>query len=230
MLSTENDIRKAVVNKLLSEGLSKDQIRIELPLDTGSCGGRADIVVLSNALGCIELKSGKDKYTKEALEQQCNQYKRAFDGCITCVDLVHYREKDVGVRGSVTGAYYKTDNWSAVDVQYSHKRRRLEHPNTACSREEFVNQEFSNSLIDLVFRWQNPTCIYDVCLLLWASEIKELFGTKQTKSGFVDDMRENGKLSELRPLVIKALRNRPLNKWEDAFWKEQPHGGDDNHD
>ena len=214
--STENDIRKAVVNKLLSEGLAKYQIRIEIPLDTGSYGGRADIVVLSNALGCIELKSGKDKYAEEALKQQCKQYERAFDGCITCVDLVHYRGKDMEIHG------YKTDNWSAVDVQYSHERGRLEHPNAATHREECLNQEFSSSLTDRIFRWRNPTCNYDVCRLLWASEIKELFGTKQTKNGFVNDMRENGKLSELRPLVIKALRNRPLNKWEEAFWEQQP--------
>lgn len=203
--STENDIRAAVVTRLLTDGLAREQIRLEIPLDTASYTGRADIVILNDKIGCIELKSGKDKYCPDAIKVQRKQYERAFDGVAICVDLSHKREQWVD---KDNGSRYLKTNWLLVNLEYDHEKRVL------------VEKRCADPVIPTVFRWGGiKTSAYDMASLLWVSEVREITGTRATKCSFVQDMRENGKLSELRPKVIAALKGRPLNKWEAAFWK-----------
>ncbi len=204
--SDEYDIRSSVVKALLSEGIERENIRIEIPLDTASSNGRADIVVLlEKAIGCIELKSGKDKFKSEDVRQQCERYNRAFDYCGIIVDLSHKKitEYDCG------GGYTSTrDNWSGVDASYCHETKQV----TAKWR--------NGQIVENVFDYpSHKTCVYDMLSILWSSEVGKIIGkAKGNKSKFISVWREEKSLSEIRPLVIAALRERPFNCWEQKFW------------
>ena len=189
----------------MQDGIGRDQIRIEIPLDMSSSEGRADIVVLTEQIRGIELKSGKDKFCPVAIKQQCQQYNRAFDACGTVIDVAHRKERSEKLDH---GTRFHT-NWHDVDAQYCHDTREIQ----SRYREPIPN------LCEQLFRWgSRKTSVYDMCLLLWGQEIKEIAGKKTGKYDFCNDMRENGRLSEVRPLVIAALKKRPPNKWETAFW------------
>lgn len=86
-VTKEFDIRLAVVDELLAAGIDQKNIRIQIPLDTNSSEGRADIVLLLDGkIFCIELKSGSDKAEKDVLNRQIEPYRRAFDGVGVIVD------------------------------------------------------------------------------------------------------------------------------------------------
>jgi hypothetical protein len=204
--SCEFDIRSAVVRRLLLDGFARDQIRLEIPLDIASSEGRADIVLLTDRIQGIELKSGKDKFCPVAIKEQCRQYNRAFDACGTVIDVAHRREWDEKLDH---GTRFHS-NWREVDVQYCHESRQL----------QTVWREPIPDLCNQLFQWPSQkTSVYDMCLLLWAAEAKDIAGSKTGKYEFCNRMREYGRLSEVRPLVIASLKNRPLNKWEASFWR-----------
>lgn len=212
--SAEHDIRAAVVSNLLADGYSREQIRLEIPLDTASCEGRGDVVLLNDWLNCIELKSGKDKYHPDDIKTQRNRYSRAFDAVITCVDRIHFRCEEI----EAYGCKQLRNNWYGVDIQYCHEARQLQKACYWSSGED--RKPLSGKGVDVLLNSKRcpKISIYDVASLLWAEEAKAILGNNTTKCGFVRYMREYGKLSELRPLVISALKKRPLNKWEAAFW------------
>ena len=206
MKSNEYDIRVAVVKTLINEGVAIKDIRIEIPLDTASSNGRADIVLLiNNKVGCIELKSGKDKYNEQDLRIQTDRYKRAFDYCIAVVDDIHKQEKIIKKDFS----NHLETNWRAVDVSYNHQTN------------EFNFGYLENFLQRIHQHPSYTTCAYDMLNILWASDIKEITGKKSaTKCKIVNEWRQSRCLNDVRPLVRQALVERPLNKWEESFWEK----------
>ena len=137
----------------MQDGIGRDQIRIEIPLDMASSEGRADIVVLTHQIRGIELKSGKDKFCPVAIKQQCQQYNRAFDACGTIVDVVHRKEWSEKIDH---GTRFHS-NWGDVEAQYCHQSRTIQ----GCWREPI------HDLCEHLFRWESrKTSIYDMCLLL----------------------------------------------------------------
>jgi len=205
--SCEDDIRKAIVLELLKRGIKRKHIRLEIPLDTASSCGRADIVILTNKIGCIELKSGKDKYCQDALKKQMEGYKRAFDGILSCVDVSHRRIKEVK-DNSYTG-YHTESNWQQPDLQYCHESKQVQCMSGG-EPYDFIGQMFR-------FQGRN-TSTYDMARMLWKCEAQEIIGYNGNKWDIIQDMRENGVLSKLRPKIIKQLKSRPLNEWEIKFW------------
>jgi hypothetical protein len=56
--------------------------------------------------------------------------------------------------------------------------------------------------------------------LLWRNEILASIGGRgSSRCTTIAWARENMALKDLRPHVVNALRERVLNKWEEAFWK-----------
>ena len=199
ILTNEYDIRKAVVLKLLEQGIDRSDIRIEIPIGTNSSGGRCDIVLLHNdMLGCIELKSGKDKVKKDDIKSQLKPYKRAFDyvGVVACST---HNKDDLPY-----GALYHFSNENIV----GYKPFKFDP----------VIRD-SNIYISLSHHKSAITSPPDMLNLLWKKDVCDIIGKKNiTRSSVLSDWKENKSLSEIRPLVINALRTRPLNAWEESFW------------
>lgn len=204
--SGQYDIQKAVVSSLLVDGIKRNEIRLEIPLDTASYMGRGDVVIIKERLLCIELKSGKDKFCPVDLKRQCEQYNRSFDAVGVVIDVAHRREREE----SNNGRTYKTHNWGNVDIQYRHDKKALE---------DAWNKPVSGILNNYENRFKSyHTAACDMARILWASEIKELTGLK-TKNAYVERTREEGCLRDVRKLVLSALKTRPLNLWEMNFWE-----------
>lgn len=208
MKSNEYDIRAAVVTALIKEGIPVEHIRIEIPLDTASYSGRADIVLLvDDRIGCIELKSGKDKYNRVDLKAQTNRYKRAFDYCISVVDDAHKKDE---ATCKWTADRWMTTSFSGVDISYNHADQAFDF--------DWKGVSF---LTHIAHSTSPKTCVYDMLNILWASDVKEIVGKKSvTKCKTVSEWRQTKCLNDVRPLVHNALTNRPLNRWEEKFWQE----------
>jgi hypothetical protein len=82
------DIRAALTKTLIDNGIERRDIRHEIPLDTSSSEGRADMVVLtSQKLFGFEIKSGSD--TLDRCDRQMISYAQAFDGYGIISDTKH---------------------------------------------------------------------------------------------------------------------------------------------
>lgn len=199
--SKDYDVRAAVVSQLLGRGVSRSDIRHEITLDTASSGGRADIVVLRDHLITIEIKSGSDKLDR--LRDQISRYERSFD----CVKIVADKRHAEAIHAAhnIYGAVY----WCSETAQFMSGWHPRLSPCTP-------------RLAEPAYRYSEETSLVDVARLLWRSEAarasKSLGGPNGTRMAAISWMREHAKLSELRPLVIKELRARVPNRWEDAFW------------
>jgi hypothetical protein len=196
-LSRDFDLRSCLVRQLLSAGVGRRDIRHELPLDTGSSGGRANVVVLqTHALHGYELKSGQDTLTR--LPQQIRRYGQSFDHVHIVADERHL----VAINGD--------DSWRTVT--YRHERRCL-------------SRLLSSNPVECVLMarrsWTTAPCF--MARLLWRDEavrIGKILGVdKKTREGIIDWIAENACLRELRPLVVAELRTRELSAWESGFWQ-----------
>jgi hypothetical protein len=205
-MSDEFDIRAAVVGLLLASGIKREEIRIEIPLDTASSAGRADIVLLRpKELVCIELKSGKDKYDQADLREQTRHYRRVFDVVSVVIDKVHFREREENGIGR--------HNWDRVNAAYCHETKAFIDDYQYKSKRVI---EHHAHILDYPAP-SSVTSPNDMLHILWADECKTLTGYRQ-KSLFIRHARENLCLREVRDIVLKALSRRPLNKWEEKFW------------
>lgn len=200
--SNEYEIRAAVVTKLMAQGVEKKHIRIEIPLDTNSSNGRADIVLLcNNKLGCIELKSGKDKVERAAINEQLRPYKRAFDyvGVIACSS---HAEKDKDMPHATL--YHFRDEEIIGSLPWRYNPHILDAP--------IVSNFMSIGKY-------GKTSVPDMLHLLWAREVADILGRKSVARGStLSHWAETKALCDIRPLVINVLLNRPLNLWEQTFW------------
>lgn len=204
MKSNEFDIRACTISGLLKSGIERRDIRIEIPLDTNSSNGRADIVVLlGKKIGCIELKSGKDKFCKDAIRMQTDVYKRCFDYCAIIVDKTHKRE----TVEECSWGKRSVSNWIDVTAEYCHDTRTIVED---CGR--YGLRELPHLAQRLFQHMSSRTCVYDMLNILWKSDLPG------TKYATINKWREEKNLLQAREIVLEALRGRPLNKWEEKFW------------
>lgn len=193
MKSNEYDVKQAVVKKLLEEGISVDIIRLEIPLSTASANGRADIVLLlDHALVCIEIKSAKDKFVPDLIEDQCKAYLKAFDYCITIVDSHHLAKK----------------SFRHPDLWFWHQEGSIADEN---KKHRYIIEELR------AWRKSRKTNARDMAEILWAKEAKNCGGFK-TRTAWLAHVHENGSLKTVRQLVLEELKLRPANQWEWNFW------------
>lgn len=200
--SKDYDIRAAVVEGLLGAGVARPSIRHEITMDTSSSGGRADIVLLHGGrLWGIEVKSECD--TLGRLEAQIERYRAAFDHVRIVADPRHNEALPY-----VTG----TMLWSAADGFHTAWARRMD-----------MDVSVGGWLLDT--RYPESPVHTGMMRLLWRDEAIQVaaalggpHGSRTSRETAIDWLRENARLRELRPLVCKALRLRPQNRWEAAFW------------
>jgi hypothetical protein len=198
--SKDFDVRCAVVRQLLAEGVSRRDIRHEITLDTYSSAGRCDLAVLrdTNIIG-IEIKSGKDKVDR--LREQCKAMHRCFDYARIVIDT-RLREK-LGRSFSVSGTtWYHHETQGFV---YGYRGDWRSEPEPRLSFPGGWESRHANTA--------------DMTSLLWKEEACPISGSK-TRTAAIGWIRENMALKDLRPRVIEALRNRVLNRWEEAFWRD----------
>jgi len=148
------DLRIAVINRLFEQGIDRKNIRHEIPMDTASSGGRMDVVVLSDIVTCIEIKSGKD--TLKKLLEQANRYMRAADVVKVVMDARWINNRKNSLRWYSNTFFWHRD-LGFVD-QY---RGELQQYKAV----DLVVPRFSNSGV---------TNVVDMCHLFWAEEAREI--------------------------------------------------------
>lgn len=205
--SKEFGIRAGVTKRLIADGVRRDHIRHELPLDTSSSDGRADIVILSpDCLLSIELKSGKDKMDRLAGQRAAAE--RCFDKETYILDI--FLSKHTNCHD---GAYW------------CHSSGRFLH----YSRGKIIPIEeglfYSGTLLgDLYISSSHRVSAPGMACLLWRDEIVEVcetFGKKvKTRWDGIKYIRDNIGLAALRPLVYQKLLARVHSKYEKKFWGE----------
>lgn len=198
--SNDYDVRKALVRQLLQEGMERSHIRHELTLGTSSSGGRADVVLIHDGkLKGIEIKSGKD--VLDNLEQQDFNNSLAFDETARIIDKRHFGDKQ-----------------PCISSVYCHDTKRF----VSYFRGDYLPIEESQwrdsrQLLTSVFRESYRTSIGFMANLLWRDEIVAICG-RRTRWECLQWVREYGTLNTFRKSVIQKLLERPLSKWEQAFW------------
>ena len=209
------DLRLVVTRALLAAGHPREAIRHEITLDSSSSDGRADMVLaLDRALIGIELKSGKD--TLDRLESQRERYGRRFDRLCLVIDARHEP-------GPLDYAAHNALRFGTVRVFDSGSLRRGRcmggiHP----APWELDERRWSDASPGL-----SP---FAMLSMLWQIETEraahDLFkhglipvGPVGTRCRAIPHMAEHASIAALRPRIAAALRSRPLNRWEEAFWK-----------
>lgn len=194
------DIRFAITKQLLMDGIPRSDIRHEIPLDTNSHDGRADMAVIFPAgIFAIEIKSGSDKMDRA--EEQMRMQGYAFDGCGIIADILH-DDKIPGHRHATycdgTKKFYHSYKF---DIKYQ----------AHISSWPLIN----------ITSWKSyRTSPAAMINLLWRTEVQKIRGSRGNRCDISRWMSENMSLKEMRPLVIECLRGRVLNKWEESFWKK----------
>lgn len=210
--TNEYGIRKSAITRLLSEGISRGDIRLEITLDTSSSGGRADIVLLrDNAICGVELKSCLDK--TDRAEQQIKSYGFCFDHSFLLSSSRHGEWlKSSSLRYTNRLGLYCPESRLFTDLYghpYDDNRAITSFPALTTRISRYKNHETNTAMM---------------ARLLWRSEATEIArqaGLRYaTRHCALNDIQEHMALKDLRPHVIAALRERPLNNWETAFWQQ----------
>lgn len=204
MPTREHDLRLAVVELLLAQGISEQDIRHELPLDSNSSGGRVDIAVFhGQQIVALELKSGSD--TLSRLPHQVARYNAAFDAVHVIFDASHHGHD---VRRANCSAHWWSSEHHSLVRWYRGEMQPISSP----------------LLPDDATRWwlSRSTSVLPMACLLWRVEAlrvsSELGGpSRGTRDAALAWMRERARLCDVRPLVIRELRARTMNKWELSF-------------
>lgn len=217
-------IRFATIERLIAEGWKRENIRIEIPMSTNSSGGRADIVCLDDQYAaCVELKSGKDTLENDLLSAQMRQYERSFDYCAVIADNDLYK----CVKTETLNRLWGDDNFRNVTLAFRHdwinmKGVFMEQPKKGMGGTvPPAVENISPILFPRHHAWRRgsgTTSVIDMASVLWADELRKILG-KGTKCSLEQKAREEMSTKQFRPLFIKALRDRPMNEWEIAFWK-----------
>ena len=243
------DLRIAVVQQLLAEGLTRRDIRHELTLDSHSSGGRADIIVFGkddrlqkNFIGGIEIKSGRD--VLDRCDDQGDSYGRAFDRMIYVIDKRHCQAigDKLGPYSSGRryiiychdkGGFYRfhtVDGDEIVEARKQfyeggtiHKSYKKIHQVNYDAPVKNLSQ-FSAGWAGSVYECGNHAL--GMAQLLWADEINRIAGKlglvakKHTRCALIDVFQESCSLKDLRPLVSHELQTRTPSQWEINFWKK----------
>lgn len=210
MRTNEYDIRAGVVRRLLADGWKRRDLRFEIPLSTASSGGRADVLCLDDSyIGCIELKSGRDKFCNNAIREQTKPYRRSFDYVAVIIDEWHLK--------AFKDAYGGANGYPNCSAVY--------HSSDDTIREYWRDSEPMIGLADKLFAHKSSTTSpVDYACLLWKAEINKALGMKKNRCEAIAFVREEMALKDIRPLVIEQLRGRAHNKWEEAFWEKYDDG------
>jgi len=189
------DLRSAICQQLVAEGLHRCNIRHELTLDSSSSGGRADIVIFTlGGIFGIEIKSGSDVLDRCA--DQRDAYEHAFDGCHFIVDARHKE-----------------------NIQHSYTLYFPDQKKFAY-RADMGSLEL---IPEIVSSHSSDTSPAAMIRLLWCDEavrVAASFGYRcKTRWDSIKWLRENVSLKDLRPKIIAELRARVHSKWEESFWK-----------
>lgn len=210
------DLRAAITRRLLAEGIPRRDIRHEIPLDTASSMGRADMVLLLDKLIGIEIKSGSD--TLDRLEDQMWSYRLSFDGTMIVVDRRLMSQRPGWFGGHL----------------FTFDRDRRDDPFREGSgwMVKQLAPDFSRS-----WAWgaSHHTSPRHMANLLWQREAAEgagkLFGLsgRLTRVSMLRRLQEETPLKVVRGIVRDQLRGRPLSKWEAKFWtrydsEQEAHG------
>lgn len=231
--TNDYDLRRLVVRAILDSGIQREAIKHEITLDTSSSDGRADIVVaLDRELIGIEIKSGKDKLGR--LETQREQYRRRFDRMCLVLDARHLPKDEVIRKELPNGGYseYQT---------VSHFIHEIRFGSVAIARDGAL-ENAPGSYRDLPWgqrcgwdtrygpsQHQAPAAMLS---LLWAKEalsiaadlvsagkIPPAAGSGGARCRVIPHLAEHASITLLRPRIAASLRERQLNRWEEAFWK-----------
>ena len=210
-------LRSAVVRQLLGHGVPREAIRHEITFDMSSSDGRGDIIVaLDQMLIGIELKSGSD--TLDRLEMQRGRYRRRFDRLCLVIDKRLVPAEDE----------YWLNGWSF----------ELKFGSIVVFSDGDLSQIPSYSTLPWVE--QDHPCFPKgpsdhqapaaTLALLWANEVTDVHDRlardgaierigNRTRCKLIPHIAEHASISNIRPLVAQALRNRQPNKWELEFWR-----------
>ncbi|GAB4368144.1 MAG: hypothetical protein Kow00114_27220 [Kiloniellaceae bacterium] len=204
--SKDFDLRCAAVRYLLDVGVPREDIRHEWPLDSGSSGGRVDLAVTrDDRLIGMEIKSASD--TVDRLRDQINAMQRAFD----VVKVV----ADTRLEPKLSRGF-----GAAATTYYSHETRSFVH----LYRGDWLPIDDARLAAVDVWGCSRRTTVSGMARLLWRDEARrvaqELGCMVDTREKAVDWLRENARLRDLRPLIIRTMRARSLNRWEEAFWRD----------
>jgi len=199
--SSDAQIRNALVSRLLAAGYVREQIRHEVPLDLASSDGRADLVVIrSDALVGVEIKSGKD--TLERLTKQRPRYSARFDRIVIFSDARHSPKHEPWWHG-----------WETCSVTM-----------TTSGAIEFGDNYWSGmgALTGSgIQRGSNHLSAAAMLSMLYTSEIRRIAGDPDaTRSSDGPRLAEIMPMREIRAAVSEALRSRAHNRWEDKFWQQ----------
>lgn len=215
------DLRLLVTRALLTHGTPREAIRHEITLESSSSDGRADMVVaLDRGLIGIEIKSGKD--TLDRLDSQRERYGRRFDRLCLVIDARHLPADDAdsheayvivsrlnfgsvavvrdGVLGTAPGNYRDLP-WGQRcywDQRYG--------PSDTQAPTAMLSMLWASEVVDIAAR------------LVWANKIPAAGGSQRCR--LIPHLAEHAPIALLRPAIAQALRDRPLNRWEEAFWHE----------
>lgn len=209
------DVRRAVVSALIDKGFPRCAIRHEITFDTNSSDGRADLVLAHDrCLIGVELKSGKD--TLARIDRQRGAYKARFDHLCLVLDRRFEPE-------TVTAAW---------DLDFGHLRIAERGEDGVVRLRRMIGVGGHPAPWEHRFRagvTGERLSPFAMLSMLWASEVNTVAHTLVTRGvldpvkakqrcKLIPHMAENARLADLRPLVIQALRTRPLNRWEQSFW------------
>lgn len=209
------DVRRAVVSALIDKGFPRCAIRHEITFDTNSADGRADLVLAHDrCLIGVELKSGKDTLTR--IDRQRSAYKARFDHLCLVLDR-RFEPETVHAAWDLDFGYLRIAE-RGDDGVVSIRRMSGVGGHPAPWENRFRAGVTGDRL--------SP---FAMLSMLWASEVTMVAQALMTRGDLVPvkakqryklipHMAENARLADLRPLVIQALRDRPLNRWEQGFW------------
>lgn len=210
------DLRAALVRRLLDKGWPRRDIRHEITLDTSSSGGRVDIMLIEDArLTAIEIKSGSDNL--DLLRDQIAAYKQAFDRLLVIADTRHLEGLAAmgmdwrttfycGEKGFVHCNIYTFDSGGL--------RSKEVRMTPACPVAGI--SEYRGAIKS------GRTSPAAMARLLWRDEALHLGaqGKRLTRQYCLKYAQEHMPLSAVRRTVVQQLRERVLNKWEEAFWQK----------
>lgn len=220
--TTDLDIRIAVTAAALAAGIPRPAVRHEVPLDTSSGDGRADIVfALDRCLVGIEIKSGKDRLDR--LDSQRRRYGVRFDRLVLVLDARH-EPADWDSANALDFGVVRIAERRAGGSIVLRRQNRLWGPSAPWEPPEPGER----------FRASRTLCPHAMLSMLWSTEALTLAGELVTagviphtggpqRYRVIPHVAEHAAIAQIRPRIAAALRGRSLNRWEEGIWSRFDH-------
>lgn len=201
--SKDFDVRLALVQQLLREGVKREDIRHEITLNTASSDGRSDVVFIYNdMLYAAEIKSGSDRLKNLDVQEERNRC--AFDYTAQIIDKM------------------LDPKMSFYQAQYCHETKQfVEHTRGEYHSISDIEYERHRGLITYNFRQSYNTNIVSMSNVLWRDELMSICGAGfKSRTQCSAWLKEHGNLYDFRKRAIAQLRARHHSRWDRAFWKQ----------